>query len=365
MSQPPLEKIGLWALTPNGAGLADRLAGEWPAADLHLSRRVAGPYPRARRFDKLGPAVEKYFPAYKAHLFFMATGIVVRTIAPLLAHKTRDPAVVVVDDRANWAVSLVSGHLGGANRLAEAVAETLGAQAVITTATEVNDKPAVDLLARELGLVIENPEAIKHMNMALLTDAPFYCHDPFELMTSRLPRSTEALASDFASRPGVYVDDRCAELPPQVLVLRPPTLVAGMGCNRGTPMTELLELLMSALETHRLSPASLGAIASVDLKADEKGLVELAAELDLPLECHSREDLKKVTNLPSPSAMVQKHIGVPSVCEAAALTSAPEGTLIVPKMKTINVTVAIARRAIAPPGSTSSASAPATSPTSP
>jgi cobalt-precorrin 5A hydrolase len=344
------ESIALWALTENGARLARELAEGWPGGDLYLSARVAAIDPRAHVFDKLGPAVAERFSAYRAHIFFMATGIVVRTIAPHLAHKAVDPAVVVVDDRATWAISLVSGHLGGANRLAAAVAKQFGAQAVITTATDVNGKPAVDLLARELGLVIENPAAIKDVNAALLQNAPICCHDPFGLVAPHLPHTQTAApakdgsAPDFGTRTGVYVDDRLAELPPQVLVLRPPTLVAGMGCKRGTPKAELHTLLESALNEHQLARASLRAVASVDLKVDEVGLVELAAELGLPLECHSRALLARITHTPSPSAAVQKQIGIPSVCEAAALTSTPQGTLIVPKMKTPNATVAIARR---------------------
>ena len=369
MAGPP-EHAALWALTPNGARLADHLAGEWPGTEVYLSARVAAPYPGARIFDKLGPAVEKHFSTHRAHIFFMATGIVVRTIAPLLAHKTKDPAVVVVDDRANFAISLVSGHLGGANRLAAAAAERLGAQAVITTATDVNQKPAVDLLAQEAGLVIENPEAIRHINAALLEEAPICCHDPLGLVAPRLPSTLtpppgpESRPPDFGSHPGLYVDDRVVDLPPRVLVLRPPTLVAGMGCNRGTATAELRGLLESALNRHGLAPKSHAAIASRHLKADEKGLNELAGELGLPLACHPRSDLAKNTHAPSPSAVVQHHIGVPSVCEAAALTSAPRGALIVPKMKTSNATVAVARRPpakgrFAPRDSTSSASAPA------
>ncbi|MEJ2640770.1 MAG: cobalt-precorrin 5A hydrolase [Desulfosarcinaceae bacterium] len=362
--------IALWALTPNGAGLADRLAESRPSAALHLSTRVAAPYPQAQPFDKLGPAVAKHFSAYRAHLFFMATGIVVRSIAPLLEHKTQDPAVVVVDDQARWAVSLISGHLGGANRLAEAVAEHLGARAVITTASDVNHKPAIDLLARERNLVIVNPEAIRSVNMALLTGAPLGCHDPFELVSPRLPQAEAvsitgaAAAPDFGHPPGIFVDDRRMDLPVHVLVLCPPTLVAGIGCRRGTPKAELFALLEKALDKHHLARASLCAIATADLKADEAGLVELAADLGVPLECHSRAALAQITNAPSPSAVVQERIGVPSVCEAAALTSAPQGALIVPKMKTSNATVAIARKHLARRDCTSSASAPETWPTS-
>ena len=121
------------------------------------------------RFGSLTEMVAASFRRYEGHVFIMATGIVVRTVAGLLVHKTEDPAVVVVDDRGMFAISLLSGHLGGANRLAGEVAAAIGAQPVITTATDMNAVPAIDVLALELGLRIENPNAIKTVNMALLS----------------------------------------------------------------------------------------------------------------------------------------------------------------------------------------------------
>jgi cobalt-precorrin 5A hydrolase len=153
---------------------------------------------------------------------------------------------------------------------------------------------------------------------------------------------------------GILVDDRGRPFSPEVLVLRPPSLVAGIGCNRNAPAEEIGNLLRGVLAAHGLSVLSLAMIASIDLKQDEAGLLSLAETLALPLVFHSRDALNQIRQVPNPSPMAAKHIGVHSVCEAAALLSAGSGTLIVPKQKSANVTVAVARRP-----SSSSASAPA------
>ena len=352
--------IAVWVLTANGLALANTLEQCWPQLTVHcplrlLQKCVATP---ARPFERLADAVAGAFQTYEGHVFVMAAGIVVRTVAPLLHHKAVDPAVVVVDDAGRFAISLVAGHLGGANRLAASVAELLGATAVITTATDSHGRPAVDLVAAERGLKIENPAAIKKINMALLDGVPVPIYDPSGWLADGLGAAARAvevhtLSSSQRAAPGVYVDDRCKSLPPEVLVVRPPSLVAGIGCNRGTPVAEIEALLRSALKAGCLSINSLAKIATVDLKQDEPGLISLAVALEVPLVFHSRDALNRVRHVPNPSAMAIKHIGVNSVCEAAALLTARGGTLIAPKQKSANATVAIARRP-----SSSSASVP-------
>ena len=142
---------------------------------------------------------------------------------------------------------------------------------------------------------------------------------------------------------GIFVDDDVCDLPPRTLVLRPGTLVAGIGCNRNTPCREIRELLLRTLADHDLAPGSLTGLASIDIKADEAGLLELASEMNLPLRFFDREALNQVTTIQNPSEMVEKHVGVKSVCEAAAILASHQGRLIVPKKNTRNVTVAIAR----------------------
>jgi cobalt-precorrin 5A hydrolase len=142
---------------------------------------------------------------------------------------------------------------------------------------------------------------------------------------------------------GVFIDDVRWNLPPQVLVLRPASLVAGIGCNRNTGSEEIKALLEEVLAANNLAQSSLKCIASIDVKADEAGLIALANTLELPLVFFEREQLNQVKEIENPSTVVEKHVGVKSVCEAAAILAAQNGTLIVPKCTTPNVTVAIAR----------------------
>jgi cobalt-precorrin 5A hydrolase len=297
------------------------------------------------RFSRLKDAIDRHFGGFSNHIFIMATGIVVRCIAMHLAHKTTDPAVVVCDEAGRFAVSLVSGHLGGANALAMEVARITGGLPVITTATDVNRVPAIDVIALENGLTIENPAAIKAVNMALLTGGPIVVHDPYEKLAYHLPASQILQAATNAfddNAAGVFVDHIRLDLPPHVLVLRPGSLVAGMGCNRGTSVDEMRSLLLETVAVNKLAASSLRALATVDLKADEPGLLNLAQSLNLKVMLFSRDRLKAVVQVPTPSALVEKHIGVKSVCEAAALLATNRGRLIVPKQKTANVTVAVA-----------------------
>ncbi|MDJ0809197.1 MAG: cobalamin biosynthesis protein, partial [Desulfobacterales bacterium] len=213
--------------------------------------------------------------------------------------------------------------------------------------------PAIDLIARERGLAIENHAAIRHISAALLRGETVDLYDPCGRLRGALAdadiRGLKDVAGDNADpqtggRPTVVVDDIQIDLPPEVLILRPASLFVGLGCNRGTPAGEMRELLDTVLADHALAPKSLAGFASVDLKADEAGIIEMADEFGLPLEFFTREQLAQVTDIRNPSPTVEKHIGIPSVCEAAALLAAGSGKLIVPKQTTRNVTVAVARR---------------------
>ncbi len=350
----------VWALTPNGVGLAATLAADMAAVDVYLSGSLkidTGTLPtaEARFFSSLSDSLAPVFHRYRGHIFITSTGIAVRVTAPLLRGKTVDPAVVVVDDRGRHAISLLSGHIGGANTLAHTVARIIGAEPVITTATDVNRRPAIDVLAVECGLFIENPVAIKYVNMAILRSQRLDLHDPYCLMVDALdsnlvnrvdPAGADAKMREWtgsAGRAGVFIDDIRVDVPPEVLILRPATLVAGIGCNRNTAEKEIQWLLDHVLDSHGLSPHSLNAIATASLKKDEPGLLAVAEACGLPIRFYEKDDLNRVDNIQTPSVMAEKHIGVKSVCEAAALLAAAGGKLIVAKQKTPNVTVAIAR----------------------
>lgn len=346
----------LWVLTPNGLKLAERILHIITDIDIYISKNVDKPLFRHFRFQSLNDKLRKKFNKYGSHIFIMSTGIVVRVIAPLITNKTEDPAVVVVDDTGHHAISLLSGHLGGANDLTLKIADILGADPVITTATDVNRVPAIDILAKKKNLVIENSQAIKTVNMALLKGEKIWVHDPLGYLAKCLPNSKSANFLELDANinkkekkialnqnASVFIDDITIELPSQTLILRPLTLVAGIGCNRNTDWEEISTLLIKVLKSHRLAQGSLKCMASIDVKADEAGLIAAARNLNLPLVFFKREELNSVEGIQNPSAVVERHVGVKSVCEAAAIRAARSGTLIVPKQSTKNVTVAIAR----------------------
>ncbi len=346
--------IAIWALTAGGAALGRRLTSHLDNGRLFVAASVDTEISdEIQPFRRLHDAVTRQFDRFEAHVFIMAAGIVVRTLGDQIRHKTVDPAVLVMDETGQYVISLLSGHLGGANRLARELAGAIGAAPVITTATDLRGVPAIDLIAQERGLHIENPAAIRAVSAALLRQDTVAVCDPFDRLQGALPHTmmrpvdltAETPASaGFSDGPAVMVHDIHVDLPPEVLILRPASLFAGVGCNRGTPVGEITAHLETVLTRFGLARMSLAGLASVDLKADEAGLKAAARHYHKPLSFFTRDQLATVTDIRNPSATVEKHIGIPSVCEAAALMASDNGHLIVPKQRTRNVTVAIARR---------------------
>lgn len=342
------KRIAVWVLTPHGMTLANRVKQALPHAELFASNKLVPEAPHTG-FSTLSKALAPVWDQYDAHYFIMATGIVVRTIAPLIRDKTRDPAVVCGDEAGHFVISLVSGHIGGANELAAELSAILGATPVITTATDINQVPAIDVIARDQALYIENKGAIKHVNMALITGDPLPVHDPFHLVSPHLPFTGKSGGMDdpclfTPEKSGVWVDYRVRDLPKNVLVLRPKMLVAGMGCRKGVTRRELEDHLRHVFHAQRLSVNSLAKIVSVDLKADDPGLLALAQTLNVPIEFYTRDQLDQVKTVPNPSSLVNKHIGVKSVCEAAAMLATGRTSLVTPKMANRTVTLALAVR---------------------
>nr|WP_245751109.1 cobalamin biosynthesis protein [Desulfomicrobium apsheronum] len=315
-------------------------------ADLFATVRLVEDRPghdRVQGFERIADQVRVNFPLYHAHVFVAATGIVVRSIAPLLQSKTTDPAVVVCDQNGEHVVSLLSGHLGGANDLARRIAAHVAGRPVITTATDTAGKPAIDTLAQARDCAIADPSRLAGLNSLLAEGGRVTVHDP----ENRLGLSgNEDLKDSFElveeAQAQVLVSWKNAKA--SGLVLHPRCLCAGIGCRRGVSREEILGALNHVMTLHGLALDSLAALASVELKADEEGLLEAAQELGLPLEFFEASILDE-TEVPNPSERVREKIGVGSVCEAAAiqaaLKSSPAARLIVPKTISGNVTVAI------------------------
>ncbi|MER6528109.1 precorrin-3B C(17)-methyltransferase [Streptomyces sp. NPDC001508] len=311
--------IGLISATAAGAAARDRLATAWPD--------------RTRVYD--GPvkdAVRAAFAECEQLVCFLATGAVVRLIAPLLGDKTADPGVVCVDEGGRFAVSLVGGHGGGANELAREVGGLLAATPVVTTATDAVGVPGLDTL----GLPAEG--AVAAVTRALLDGEPVALDAEVTWPLPPLPVAAEGAYT-------IRVTDRDVVPGPREVVVRPPTLRVGVGASRGAPAEEVLELIADALRNAGLSAASVAELATVDAKSAEPGIVAAAARLGVPLETCSAEELAGV-DVPNPSAAPLAAVGTPSVAEAAALLRG--GELLVPKRKSAGrpatATCAVVRR---------------------
>lgn len=348
--QPPETRraVRVVALTPRGAGVARRLAATLPQAVLWLPEKLAAGEAGCRGFGRLAEVAREAFARREDLVCVMAAGIVVRTIAPFLTHKAADPAVVVVDEAGRFAVSLLSGHLGGANDLARQVAAILGGTAVITTATDVAGLPALDVEAPRLGLELENLAAVRAVSMALLEGTPVTLVDPEARLLAVRAAHPECFVplADLEQAlgrpgPGVYVGCREHEWPPDWLRLRPRVLAVGVGCHQGIKEEAVLALVHEVFSRERLSLRCVKALATVAARKNEPGLQAAARRLGVEFLWFTATELAAVS-APNPSAVAARHLGTPSVAEAAALKAAG-GSLLVPKVKAPHLTLAVAR----------------------
>jgi cobalt-precorrin 5A hydrolase/precorrin-3B C17-methyltransferase len=324
--------IGLVAATENGRRRAAHLAEAWEDTRLYVGK------PRE--------AVRRAWNECDALILFLATGAAVRLLSPLLEDKRRDPGVVCVDDAGKFAVALTGGHAGNANGLAHRVADALGTTPIITTASDVLDVLSLDSLGEGLGLEIEEGSDLAAVGAALVSGEKVWLVSERRWPVGPLPenvvRVEPPVFPDELEGPLILISDELLEAPPASpsVVYRPPSLVVGVGCSRGTGAEEILALLRNTLREGGLSPKSVAILATVDAKHDEAGLREAADTLGVPLRFYVAEELAQA-KVPNPSPVVAGAVGTPSVAEAAVLTSGAE--LLLEKRKTGNATAAIGR----------------------
>ena len=416
MSYPPAAPgrrpggLTIIAMTQNGAALARRLAAGLSAGPepvkLLLDRRFQADGDDSIAFDlPARPVVQQAFRESSGLLLLLSVGAAVRLLAPALESKHRDPAVVCIDDAGRFCVSVLSGHLGGADRLAERAAAILDATAVLTSASHSGGLPAVDLLGREYGWRIAAPPlAVTRASAAVVNGRTVgFCQEtgepgarpelPPHLTEFATPESL--LAAEWAA--ALLITDRLIDGIPEtpassetptateslapagptaakpearpIVVYRPRSLVAGMGCRRGVPLEHLEELLAATFRAHRLSMDSLACIATADLKGDEPGLLQLAERFGVPLRTFSAPQLNAMFDAetaavpapsvaahpsddavaaaarrPTPSPRAHRLVGVWGVAEPAALLASGANSLLVPRQATGQATIAIARR---------------------
>ncbi|MBI4653858.1 MAG: precorrin-3B C(17)-methyltransferase [Nitrospirae bacterium] len=317
---------------------------------LMLAKKLKELFPNSQMVKFKSEAVSEVWSECKNLIFIMAAGIVVRTIAPLIKGKRTDPAVVVLDEAGRFAVSLLSGHLGGANKIAKEIADFLGGRAVITTASDVNNLPSIDLWAKENNLVIEDWELLPQIGTRLVNNsALMVCIEqnsevnlPEEFLKVNDPRFADVVITN---KTNIYLNQFiCSSGGCHVkgqLYLRPKNLVIGMGCNSGTSSDEIEDAVKRILEENNLSFLSVYSIATIDKKSSEPGLIAFTEKYGFKVKTFTSDELNNVKGVVKSEAAF-KATGAKAVAEPAVLLASGAKKLLVKKQKIGNVTVAIA-----------------------
>ncbi len=308
-----------------------------------LAQRLKGLYQNAHIFGFQSNRVREIWNKSKTLIFIMSAGIVVRTIAPLVKDKRTDPAVVVLDEKGRFAISLLSGHIGGANHIANGIADFLGGEAVITTASDIHDLTSIDLWALENDLVIDDWKRFPKIATRLLGGGALRV---FSEMDLKLPDEFLKVAEQECADLIITNKHRitmCGCHEKEQLYLRPKNLIVGLGCNKGTSLEEIEGVIKNVVKENNLSFLSIKSISTIDKKRNEPGLMAFAEKHGFEIKTFSSEELNKVRGI-SKSEAALKAVGAIGVSEPAALLASGTGRLLVKKQKVGNVTVAMAER---------------------
>lgn len=326
-------KVAVLYLSETGRHVAGKIAQSIDGVSLiNLKGDVAG-------------GVTDAWNSSRAIIAVMAAGIVVRAIAPLVKDKYTDPCVVVVDESSRFSLSLLSGHIGGGNLLAEKVAQCLSNTAVITTASDNLGLTALDVWLRKNKLLTDNRKLLIKKSAKLNHEKQLRCYIDMKY-TGTLPadiiETTDVKKADIVIAHHGGSRDKVDD----ILLATPQTLVLGVGCNRGTPAEEIEACFKELLDKKELEQKWFTGLASIDLKINEKGILQLAKTLALPVSFFSKKKLNSVEDI-VPSDAVMRATGAKGVAEPASVLMASDGKnggeLIINKIKWPNVTMAVSR----------------------
>lgn len=343
------------ALTSAATSLGQRIKNKFPQTDFYISNRFKGKYQDCFFIEEnFSEFVALLWHKYSHFVFIMASGIVVRTIAPLLKNKKVDPAVVVLDEKGNFAISLVSGHTGGANELAWELASKLGATPVITTASDVQGIPSIDELARQWHCVLEHSKDLKKITWSILHREKIAILTSVKLEVDFPPNvqiyPIDKIDKSFLTCRGVvyitektldFVSEFAQKLP--FVILRPRNIIVGIGCRRGKSQENIRHAIENTLQSSGISINSIACLATITVKSDEKGLIDTAKEFGVPLKIITPEEIQIVEDQFKGSDFVKKQVGVGAVAEPAAWLAAKNPEIISSKKKYSGVTVAVVR----------------------
>lgn len=351
-----VKTAGIISFTRRGAHLAARLADGLSAHGVQctawVKKKGRTDIPAGVRIweASLAEWTKAHFSSDDALIFVGAAGIAVRSIAPHIVSKKTDPAVIVADEWGRHVISLLSGHIGGANELTSLAAELAGAVPVITTATDLNGKFAVDVFAEKRGMYMDSMPAAKEIAARLAAGEQAGFESAFPVSGEIPPELISAAGTTSGNAPeaGFLIDIYRHEKPPfaATLYLVPRAVTLGIGCRKGIPAEKIEAFVRETFEEYGVFLQSVERIASIDLKKEEAGILSLADAMKVPFETYTAEELEKAESEQgfTESDFVRTVTGVGNVCERSALLGAGTRRLLIPKTARDGITVAAAVR---------------------
>ena len=347
-------KVAIVCITKNGINISKRIKEKIPSASIYAQSKHKDSSDGIIWFEKNTKImIEEIFKEYESIICIFSLGAVIRLISNLLKDKKTDPAVIVIDDKANFVISALSGHLGGANSLTKSIADILNSTSVITTAADVNETIAVDLLGSEFKWRIENFENVTKASAYMVNEEKIGVYQDTgetKWWNKELPKNVsivkdidELRLGDFKA--GLIISDKIITDPLLVnksVIYRPKSLVVGLGFHWDTTQKEIEDGILKVLKENGLSFLSIRNLSTINRGKSPASLGSFSDKHGIPLEFYDKERLDKIM-VPNPSDVVKKYEGTSSVSEASSILSSG-GELIVTKQKfPPNLTVAVSR----------------------
>ena len=347
-----MEKVSVLAITKNGVKIGEELKKNFPDWEIYAPEKFSDEEIKIKWYSE--PTSEKIIELFKnsnALICIFSLGAIIRLIAPYLKDKKTDPAVIAIDDKTKFVISVLSGHIGGANELTQEIAEKIGAIPVITTAADVNKTIAVDLVGREFNWKIDDESTVTKISAHMVNEEPIgiFQETGKKNWYKQLPKNVSVYDSlddlkKSSSKAYLIISDKIIDedLNKESVIYRPPSLVIGIGLHWDTSKNTIKDGIESCLKKFKLSSKSIAKLVSIKKPQDVQGLIDIGKEMRIPVEYVNREDLAEIS-APNPSDIVKAFEGTASVSEAAAI-KVSGGKLVVEKQKfPPNLTIAIAR----------------------
>lgn len=308
-------KIAITALTKGGIETGKKIVSCFPKMDLYIPEKY-NVNNELSSFEDFTMHVENIFNTYDGHIFIMATGIVVRKIARLLKSKTEDPAVVVVDEKGVNAISLLSGHIGGANEIALRLSDSIGSNPIITTSSDINKLPSVDMFAIKNNLIIDSMEDAKIVTAFIVNKKKVGL---IGIKDDSFDNDTLSNIEDFEEGFSGYilVTNKLLKKRNNTALLIKRNIVLGLGCRRDKTLEEIENEIIGYMKNQGYDFRSLNTIVSIDLKKDEKGLLEFCNKWGIKTKFYSSDELLPYEGMFNISEFVKKTVGVGNVCDTS------------------------------------------------